>query len=63
MKGSTSSRAVTQVLREVFSDWGIPQVIVSDNGPQYAGSEFREFCAELTIQHGTISPLHSSGNG
>ena len=58
----TSSRAATQVLREMFSDLGIPQVIVSDNGPQHSGSEFRKFCAELTIQHRTSSPLYSSGN-
>lgn len=59
----TSSKAVIQCIREVFADFGIPEVIVSDNGPQFSCREFAAFCSTQRIEHITSSPLHPSGNG
>lgn len=60
---STSSKVVVEQLQEVFSEYGIPEKVVSDNGPQFSSMQFKMFCADQGIVHCTSSPLHPSGNG
>ena len=47
----------------IFARHGIPDVIVSDNGPQYSSHEFGEFAKNLNFKHITSSPYHPQGNG
>lgn len=35
---------------------GIPDVIVTDNGPPFNSGEFRDFAANYESEHGTQSP-------
>ena len=37
---NTFSRTVIESLKEIFSRFGIPDVVYSDNGPQYSSGEF-----------------------
>ena len=39
----------TFVWRNIISRYGIPRVLVSDNGKQFDNSAFRDFCSELGI--------------
>ena len=39
---STSSAAVIEVLRSLFARFGLPETIVTDNGPGFVSSEFEE---------------------
>ena len=41
---STSSGATIQHLRAIFSRFGLPETLVSDNGPQFSSEEFKSFC-------------------
>jgi hypothetical protein len=59
----TTSRTVILALRGIFSDWGTPETIVSDNGPQFNAKEFKQFCLGRGINPVNSSPLHPSGNG
>ena len=59
---STTTSAVTKVLREWFMEWGIPSVIRTDGGPQFR-SEFKEFCKKLNIEHELSSPYNPRSNG
>ncbi|XP_030964538.1 uncharacterized protein LOC115985779 [Quercus lobata] len=43
--------------------YGIPRVLVSDNGKQLDNSVFRDFCAELGIKNHYSSPAHPQANG
>ena len=42
----TTSVSVIAFLKEQFSHYGIPDVLVSDHGPQYNHGEFTEFSTE-----------------
>ena len=63
LSSGIGSSAVVQALREIFADFGQPDKIVSDNGPQLSSFHFKQFCKSLNIEHVTSSPLHASGNG
>ncbi len=58
-----SSKLVIKKLKGQFARYGIPSVIVSDNGTQYASTEFSSFVKEWDIEHYTISPKQSQANG
>ena len=48
---STTSTATINVLRDIFSCYGLPEIMVSDNGPQFISSEFQQFCRNNGIMH------------
>ncbi|CAI2736848.1 unnamed protein product [Schistosoma spindalis] len=52
-----------QILTEIFSRNGIPDVIVSDNGSQFTSSQFQSFCQRLAIKHLRSPPYHPQSNG
>ena len=60
----TASAVTTiQQLRKLFAQFGIPDTIVSDNGPQFAAAEFQEFCRLNGICPTRVAPYHPSSNG
>ena len=61
--GSTSSRSVISKLQEAFSHHGIPEKVISDNGPQYSCSEFQDFARQWNFVHTTSSPIYPQSNG
>ena len=61
-RDSTTSRTVS-CLGEVISRFGTPQIIVSDNGPQFTSSEFESFSAQNGIQHKRSPPYYPASNG
>ena len=60
---STTSSAVITVLKSVFARHGIPEVVRSDNGPQYSSKEFSQFASSYGFQHITSSPRYPQSNG
>lgn len=40
---STTTKAVMDKLMEVFARFGLPKVILSDNGPQFVSTELEQF--------------------
>ena len=60
---STSSNAVINHLKSIFARHGIPQSLISDNGPQYSGNAFREFAKSYEFEHITSSPRYPQSNG
>ena len=55
--GQSNANKVILLLKEMFSERGIPKVLCSDNGPQYASAQFTDFCIAWGISHETSS-LH-----
>lgn len=65
LKNFTSS-AVINHCKSICARHGIPEVVVSDNGPQFSGalgSEFSKFAKEYNFQHVTSSPHYHQSNG
>ena len=62
--GSSSSSATTiSKLRAIFATFGIPEMLVSDNGPAFVSAEFTEFMSNNGIKHLTTAPYHAASNG
>ena len=53
---SSSSAVTTEALRTMFTQHGIPNSIVSDNGSSFTNSEFQNFCKVNGIKHYTSDP-------
>ena len=49
--------------KQQFSPHGIPDVLVTDNGPQFSSSEFTTFSSTWEFKHVTSSPAHAKPNG
>ena len=47
----------------MFSEHGIPEVLCSDNDPQYVSAQFADFCTSWGITHETWSPHYPQSNG
>ena len=60
---NTKTETVIMHMKSMFSRHGIPDVVVSDNGPQYASQKFKEFAKEWEFSHVTSSPRFPQGNG
>ncbi|XP_065050213.1 uncharacterized protein LOC135680155 [Musa acuminata AAA Group] len=51
------------VWKNLVTRFGLPNTIITDNGPQFAGRKFREFCANHGIQLRFNSVAHPQTNG
>ena len=60
---STTASSVINKFRMIFATHGIPEVVVSDNGPQFQCREFHGFAREYDFQHQTSSPGFPQANG
>jgi transposase InsO family protein len=46
-----------------FASQGLPEMVVSDNGPAFVSKEFEEFLRKNGVRHVTSAPYHPSSNG
>ena len=60
---ATKSAYVIEALQRQFADFGIPEELVLDNGPQFGSWEFRLFMQSWGIVHRTSSPTYARPNG
>ncbi|XP_037293178.1 uncharacterized protein K02A2.6 isoform X1 [Manduca sexta] len=60
---STAASCTIARLSELWSRWGLPRQIVSDNGPPFTSGEFAQFVRNDGIYHIFTAPYHPSSNG
>ncbi len=60
---NTLSATVADKTEAHFARHGVPEVVLTDNGPQFIGSDYESMCDRLGVQHITSSPYWPQGNG
>ena len=60
---STTYGAIVNKLKLIFSEFGIPEIFISDNARQYDSAELRKFEAEYDFKHEASSPRYPQCNG
>ena len=58
-----TTHGVTKALKTMFTRYGVPDVMVSDNGPQFDSAEFTTFAKKWEFEHITSSPCYPQSNG
>ena len=59
----TKSIDVIRELKRIFADFGSPEIVVTDGGPQFVSHEFRRFASDWLVQHTMSSPAYPRSNG
>lgn len=62
MKNITTETTINK-LREIFSTFGLPQILVTDNATTFTSFKFQNFLKVNGIIHKTIAPYNPSTNG
>ena len=57
MKNTTAQSTVRE-LRKLFALYGLPKVVVSDNGPQLTSAEMERFLRQNGVKHSLSPPYH-----
>ena len=60
---NTSSASIVNNLKSMFARHGIPEIVVTDNGPQYSSQTFSAFADAHGFTHRTSSPRYPQSNG
>ena len=59
----TNATSTINKLKHIFASHGLPEQIVSDNGPQFTAKDFKDYCSSCGILHKTTAPYHPRSNG
>lgn len=60
----TSSEVIASKLRKLFCRYGCPEMIVTDNGPQFQKkTAFTNLLQEFGVSHRKVAPYHPEANG
>ncbi|GFW63077.1 uncharacterized protein K02A2.6 [Trichonephila clavipes] len=62
-EGNHNQEKTIECLRDSFARFGLPRVLVSDNGSQFTSYEFQRFMHKNGVRHKTSAPFKPSSNG
>ena len=60
---TTTVQATVHQLCKIFLAHGLPEQLITDNGPQFVAVDFKHFYQTKGIQHTLTAPCHPSLNG
>ncbi|XP_022792746.1 uncharacterized protein K02A2.6-like [Stylophora pistillata] len=58
-----TAQAVITQFKVQFARHGIPEVLISDNGPEFDNQEFKNFSTDWQFEHRSSSPRYPHANG
>ena len=59
----TSEIIIKTIEREWICRYGVPEILITDNGRQFTSSNFKTFCDKQHIEHRRTTPYHPQCNG
>ena len=59
----SSSSKIAKLTSKIFSIFGTPNAIISDNGPQFQGTAYQQMLQSYGVSHITSSPHHPQSHG
>ena len=59
----SGSQAAIDILKNTFAEQGIPDKLISDNGPHFSSAKFQKFAESWGFNHITSSPCYPQSNG
>ena len=62
LKSTVASKVISS-LEEMFAQHGLPESLMSDNGPQFISAEFAEYMVQQGIRHHKVTAKWPKGNG
>ena len=57
------AKVTSFVWKNIICRFGVPRVIISNNGKQFDNPKFRKFCQDLGVKNHNSSPRHPEANG
>jgi putative transposase len=63
LTNSATAEFTQRAFRKVFSREGVPQALVTDNGPHFVGESFKTWIASIGCKHLYAPPRHPQSNG
>ena len=60
---SISAEDTVKRMRSIFLNKGVPEILVSDNAPQFVSEVFAVFMLGNGIKHLRLAPYHTATNG
>ena len=59
----TEAKVTSFVWKNIVCSFGVPHVIILDNGKQFGNPKFRKFCQDLGVKNHYSSSRHLQANG
>jgi hypothetical protein len=63
LRYSHDENVISFLKTNIFSRFGIPLEIITDNGPSFISAKLTQFLAKLGVKHFTSSTYYPQGNG
>ena len=60
---SMTAKHVASHFSQVFSEYGWPDTLLTDNGPCYTAQDFKQLMMDMSVNHITSSPHYPQSNG
>ena len=51
------------IWKNIVTRFGVPNVLISDNGLQFDSKVFRKYCSDMGIKNRYSTPTYPQGNG
>ena len=58
-----SAENLTNTVKIIFAEYGVPCKIMSDAGTNFVSERFQKFCRVINVEHATSSAYHHQSNG
>jgi hypothetical protein len=63
LKNAQDEQVINFLESNIFSLFGLPLKIISDNGPTFISAKFTQFLRKFGVKHFTSSTYYPQGNG